>query len=62
MRAGDLLPASLQQMDVGEINSVQRLVGLTALRKRITLLLVFLSSVASLQCSHIRARLACHHC
>jgi hypothetical protein len=32
MRAGDLLPASLQQLDIGEINSVQRLVGLTALR------------------------------
>lgn len=31
-RAGDLLPASLRQLEIGEINSVQRLVGLTALR------------------------------
>jgi hypothetical protein len=38
MRAGDLLPASLQQLDIGDINSVQRLVGLTALRRGFALL------------------------
>ncbi|WIA23372.1 hypothetical protein OEZ85_000135 [Tetradesmus obliquus] len=32
LEAGDLLPASLQQLAIGEINSVQRLVGLTGLR------------------------------
>ncbi|KAF6249586.1 hypothetical protein COO60DRAFT_1647860 [Scenedesmus sp. NREL 46B-D3] len=32
LESGDLLPASLRQLEIGEINSVQRLVGLTALR------------------------------
>jgi hypothetical protein len=65
MRAGDLLPASLQQLDIGEINFVQRLVGLTALRQRITflhqlLLRVFLCRLCRM--FHIRTRLAYHHC